>query len=277
MPIYAIKTAAAWASDASLNGATFVEVADPGEVTGLTNGTAYQAREVVRSDLSAQFTPLAAASFSVAYAAGVTVAAPAADPSAGVVNVGDANANLRLVVTGHALLSGNTTNKLAGLTVNGGACTVHVQSGGLGSVNPISFIAMTNDTVPAGGNVTISADWTDGFGPNSGVAVRFEAFRVISSGAPTIAFTDTANNAALDLNVLAGDAIIAALTNPGSGNADPSGSWSNATHNSSVNLNGSGLWSSVASVLSVGADATGLAVGNTVSGRYAGLVLRAPA
>lgn len=59
MPIYAIKTAAAWASDASLNGATFVDIADPGDVTGLTNGTAYRAREVLRSDLSAEFTPTA--------------------------------------------------------------------------------------------------------------------------------------------------------------------------------------------------------------------------
>jgi hypothetical protein len=274
MPDYVIQPAADHTADpGDFSNAIYAGgIASPGDANGLTNGTAYVARQL--SPVSAEFTPVAAASFGGTYTGAVTVAAPAADPTSATLPIGAANANRWVVFAVHAFLSGNTTDKIAGVTLNGSACDILVRSGGVGTGQHIVFICMTQSPVATGETATVQVDWVDGFGPNSSIAVQFHGYRVLSSGAPVVADTDSQNNSALSLDVEVGDVLISSLMS--TNQTDPSASWTGATHRNSIDL-ATGEWASVADDLAVASAATGRSVSNTTPARYAGIVLRAPA
>jgi hypothetical protein len=136
MPNYLIQPAADHTADPDdvSNAVLAMDIADPGVVSGLTNGTAYVAREFVLSPASSQFTPVAPAATDFSYIESAVDTANAAsytfdDTDITGLDFTDGGKFL-VVVTSQEADQVSADAEPAGVTIGGVTATIAEPSGG---------------------------------------------------------------------------------------------------------------------------------------------------
>ncbi len=178
--------------------------------------------------------------FVPAYAGGITLPAPVANPTLGNVPAGNPDADRWVLVVVTTITGTSGDAALAGITLNGVPTSLLAGSDGDG-IDHDRFVcfALSTQKVPTGTTASVSISWQPGYEPAPDQDVRVWAYTIQSPDVPIVADAGyQPNSGDIVVNIEPDDAIIAMVT--AANGSDPASAWSGATHRDALELGSSG-------------------------------------